>query len=73
MGGFFSHFHQYFSLHFPRFNKITVPLKFTPLFLTSVIKVVLLNMSLEGLHFIQEDDNLSLSLVDSKNLEPELN
>ena len=35
--------------------------------------ILFLNMSLEGLHFIQEDDNLSLSLVDSKNLEPELN
>ena len=35
--------------------------------------ILFLSMSLEGLHFIQEDDNLSLSLVDSKNLEPELN
>ena len=35
--------------------------------------ILFLSMSLKGPHFIQEDDNLSLSLVDSKNLGPELN
>ena len=34
--------------------------------------ILFLSISLNGLRFIQQDGNLSLSLVDSKNFEPEL-